>query len=66
MRKEEVKKYVSKKVLLILKNNFKYTCIIPNFEGDSFTVKEKFGNTISIDCEMVSLITEIGGTKNDN
>jgi len=51
---------------LILKNNFKYTCIIPNFEGDSFTVKEKFGNTISIDCEMVSLITEIGGTKNDN
>jgi small nuclear ribonucleoprotein (snRNP)-like protein len=56
MESEIVKKWINKKVVLILKNGFKYTVIIPYFEGNSFNVKDKYNNNISIDCEMISLI----------
>jgi len=57
MNVEEVKKYAGQKVLLVLKNNFKYTVIIPNFSGNTFSVIDKFNNNITIDCEMIMLIS---------
>ncbi len=58
MQVEEVKKYEGKKVLVILRNGFKYTVTIPNFEGNSFTVTDKYDNTVTIDCDGISLIYE--------
>ena len=65
MKAEEVKKYVGKKVLLILKNNFKYTVTIPQFEEESFTVTDRYNNRITIECDMISLISEVGRTPNN-
>lgn len=59
MKAEQVQKYAGKTVLLILKNNFKYTITVPNFAGDSFTVRDRYNNEVTIDCEMISLITEV-------
>jgi hypothetical protein len=53
---ETIKKYVGKKVLLILKNNFQYTVVIPDFHGSSFTVKDKFGDEVEISCDFISFI----------
>ena len=58
MEKEQIKKYVGKKVLLILKNNYKFTVIIPEFDGESFDITDKFGQQATIECEMVSMIYE--------
>lgn len=60
MDEKQVKKYIGKKVLLILKNNYKFTTIIPNFKGSSFDIIDKFGQKATIDCEMVSMIYEKG------
>jgi len=56
MDKDEVLKYVGKKVLIILKNGFKVTCIIPNFTGTSFKTVDKFNLSVSIECDSISLI----------
>lgn len=63
MEKKEIEKYVGKKVLLILKNSYKFTVIIPKFEGDSFNIVDKFGHRATIECEMVSMIYEKGGSQ---
>lgn len=59
MKVEEIKKYVGKKVLLILKNNFKYTAEIPVFSGESFSIIDKYGRDVTIHCDMISLITGV-------
>lgn len=59
MKAEQIQKYVGKTVLLILKNNFKYTITVPSFTGDSFTVRDRYNNEVTIDCEMISLIIEV-------
>ena len=61
MEEEQVKKYIGKKVLLILKNNYKFTTVIPKFEGYSFEIIDKFGQKATIECAMVSMIYEKGG-----
>jgi hypothetical protein len=53
-----VKKYVGKKVLLILKNSFQYSCTIPEFYGDSFEVYDKYGRRVEVACDYVALIKE--------
>lgn len=60
MEKREVKKYVGKKVLLILRNNYKFTVTIPEFEGYSFEIIDKFGKKATIECSMISMIYEKG------
>ena len=60
MNVEYIKRYVGKKVLVILKNNFKYTFVMPDFEGNSFYIKDKYNHDVTIDCDMVSLISEVG------
>jgi hypothetical protein len=59
MEKEIVKKYVGKKCLIILDNNFNYTGIIPNFNGNSFSIRDIFGKEVSIDCEFIAFIKEV-------
>lgn len=56
---ENVKKYIGKKVHLVLKNNFRYTAIIPDFEMDSFTIVDKFGKEIEITCDYISFLAEV-------
>jgi hypothetical protein len=57
---EKVKQYKNKKVVLILKNGFKVTTTIPEFEGNSFDCKDKYEKAMSIECDMISLIIEEG------
>ncbi len=59
MDAEEVRKYIGKRVLLVLKNNFKYTSVIPPFDGNSFSIVDKYGHNVTIECDMISLITEV-------
>lgn len=61
MDENKIKKYIGKKVLLILKNNYKFTVIIPEFEGNSFDIIDKFGQEATIDCEIISMIYEKRG-----
>lgn len=56
MERQEVIKHIGKKVLIILDNNYKYTAIIPPFEGDSFSIIDIFGEEISITCDFISAI----------
>jgi len=60
MDEKQIKKYIGKKVLLILKNNFKFTVIVPDFEGSSFNITDKFGQKATIECDMISMIYEKG------
>ena len=62
---EAIKRYKGKLVLLILKNNFKFTTIIPGFEGNSFEITDKYGQKALIDCDMVSMIYEKNGSEMD-
>lgn len=59
MEKENVKEYEGKRVLLILKNNYKYTCIIPSFEGNSFFIDDVFGERVLVDCDFIDFIREV-------
>ena len=61
MDEEQVKKYTGKKVLLILKNNYKFTVIIPKFNGPAFEITDKFGQRATIECDMISMIYEKEG-----
>ena len=54
----DVKKYEGKTVLLILSNNFKLTIKIPKFEGSTFTAKDRYGNSVTVECNMISMIYE--------
>jgi hypothetical protein len=58
-----VLKYVGKKVRLVLKNNYNYTCTIPkhkDWSGEkSFSIKDKFGENVDIECEFIAIINEI-------
>jgi hypothetical protein len=56
---ESIKNFVGKKCRIVLKNDYNYTAIIPNFEGKSFTVTDKFGNRVTIDCDYVGTIQVI-------
>ena len=58
MNEYEVKKYVGKKVLLILKNGYKFTAVIPDFEHNTFTICDKFGHEVSITCDYIAMIYE--------
>jgi ribosomal protein L21E len=59
MDEESIKKYVGKKVLIILKNSYQYTCIIPEFSGKSFSVIDKFGERLDVSCDFINFIKEV-------
>ena len=58
MEVEKVKKYIGQKVMLILKNNYKFTVVIPDFSGHSFEITDKFDQKAEIECDMISMIYE--------
>lgn len=58
MKEEEVKKYIGKKCLIILNNNFKYTAIIPDFYESSFTIIDKYKKQVTINCTFIAMIQE--------
>lgn len=59
MDEEAVKRYIGKIIIITLKNNFQYTCLMPCFEGSSFSIVDKFGKHIDIECEYIAFIREI-------
>jgi hypothetical protein len=61
MEIHKVKKYEGKKVYIILKNGFRYTCVIPEGITDSFTIVDKFGNEMELSCDYVAFIREVDG-----
>ena len=44
MKPEDVKHYIGKKVLIILKNDYRYTIIMPSFSGDTITAQDRYDN----------------------
>lgn len=58
MDAEQVRKHIGKKVILTLKNNFEYTCIIPSFFGTGFSFIDKYGKQIDIECDYIAFIRE--------
>ena len=60
MKVVEVKKYVGKNVLIILQNKFKYTAVIPEFTGESFSIIDRYGHRATIECDSISVICERG------
>ena len=65
MEKKEILKYKNKKVMLTLLGGSKVTCVIPDFDGDTFVIKDKYNSSVTIDCRAVLMIYEInnGGYK---
>ena len=58
MQAEDVRKYIEKRVLIVLKNHFKYTAEIPSFLGNTFTIKDKYENEVTLDCDFILLISD--------
>lgn len=58
MKLEEIRKYTGKKVLIVLKNNFKYSTVLPMNIDETFTIIDRYGNELTIDCFMVGMIME--------
>jgi len=59
IEEKKVCEYIGKKVMLILQNGFKITCVIPKTISNSFDVVDKYGQNASIECSMISMIYEI-------
>lgn len=53
---DEVKKFEGKQVLLVLNNGYKFTSVIPKFDGNSFSIIDKYGQEVCISCGFISLI----------
>jgi hypothetical protein len=59
MDSKEIKKYIGKKCLIILKNNYKYTAVVPDFSGDSFSIIDIFHEEVGLSCDFISFIVPI-------
>lgn len=66
MKKEEVEPYLNRRVKIILKGsgNF-YQGLIIRIKEDSFVIKDKYDEEVTVDYELCGLITPIsnGGTR---
>ena len=63
MKKKDIKRYEGKRLKILLKNNFFYTCNIEEVMQDCIRIKDKFGNSILISLEDISMVTVIGEWK---
>ncbi len=59
MEKKEILKYKNKKVMLTLLGGSKITCVIPDFEEETFVIKDKYNSSVTIDCRAVLMIYEL-------
>lgn len=67
MDAESVKKYIGKRCVIVLKNNYVYTAVIPpmtDWTGSAFTITDKFGKSAEVDCDMIGFIQEERGNSN--
>lgn len=53
---KDVKKWVGQKVFLVLSNGFRFTGIIPDFKGDTFSFIDKFNKRVDISCGAIDII----------
>ena len=58
MNDNDVRQYVGLPVLIELKNGLRVTATIPEFEGNSFTVIDKFNKRVSIECDLIFMVYE--------
>lgn len=56
MKKEEINKYLEKKVILSLKNNFTYKGKIINLNDDSLDFLDIYNNEMTISLDNISMI----------
>ena len=61
MNNEQIKKFLNKKVKLILNNGFRYSGKITTINDSSIEFYDKFGNFIAIENTTIELITTDGG-----
>ena len=59
MNAEDLKKWIGKKVCLVLRNGFRYTTVIPEFSGNLLEIVDKFGRNISLNCDSISVIYSV-------
>ena len=59
MEPNSVKQFVGKLCRIILKNNYNYTAVIPQIDGEAFTIIDKFGDAVEIDCSFIGVIQVI-------
>jgi hypothetical protein len=59
MKKEDLRCYEGKKIKILLKNNFVYTCSIQEFLEDCIKIRDRFGNLVLVSLGDISMITEI-------
>jgi hypothetical protein len=57
---EDLKIYRKKKIKLLLKNRFVYSCVIEEFLENSIKIRDKFGNVIIISVDDISVIGDSG------
>ena len=60
MQPEILKQHEGKKCRIVLRNNYNYTGIIPKIKSDTLTLKDKFGNLITINCGDIMVVEELG------
>jgi len=59
MEESEVRKYVNKRVNIVLKNNFRYTTVMPSITSNTFQITDKFGKSVTISCDYIGFIAEV-------
>ena len=63
MKYENVKKYKDKKVLILLKNKFRYSGTITTVNEDSIVLNDKYGQDVLIDILDISVLSEFFGER---
>ena len=59
MELEEVRNYASKYVRIILKHDFIYTTVLPDEIEQTFSIKDMYGDSITVDCSLILMIAEV-------
>jgi len=59
MNAENVLKYAGRKVMVTLRDNSKYTFIVPKFNGFEFDVIDKYNRDMTISCDAIIAIAEV-------
>ena len=56
MKVKDVRDWIGQRVFLVLSNGFSFTGVIPDFDGETFSFIDKFGNRVDISCKIIELI----------
>lgn len=58
MEQNHIEFFRGKKVLIVLKNNFAYECVIKSTGKESTLILDKWGKSVSIDNDSIERIEE--------